>query len=99
MRKTTAQTLSFLGAVFSEGQPNNGVRYGPKLIRESGIFDILKENYNVTKIQDYGDISIKNLTTSEQQIRPVQHEVNNLHKIGPILKHLNSKAKEIINKQ
>lgn len=43
IKKTLAKSLSFLGAAISEGQPVKGVETGPQLIRQSGLFDLLKK--------------------------------------------------------
>lgn len=47
--------LSYLGACFKSGQPIGGVEFGPKAVRESGIFKSLQENYGV-KVNDHGDV-------------------------------------------
>jgi len=57
IKRTTAKTLSFLGAALSEGQLVKGVEKAPDIIRRSGIFNLLRNNYDVG-VQDYGNITI-----------------------------------------
>ena len=58
MNKTILKTLSYVGAAINEGQPLKGVKKGPDVIRESGLFETLKNIYHVPNIKDYGNISI-----------------------------------------
>ena len=44
-RQTIVKKLAYLGAAISEGQPIGGVEKGPRLIRESGAFNMIKQNY------------------------------------------------------
>lgn len=56
-RQTIVKKLAYLGAAISEGQPIGGVEKGPKLIRESGAFNMLKNNFGA-QVVDYGDIKV-----------------------------------------
>jgi arginase family enzyme len=58
MNKTLLTSLSFLGAAIHEGQSLPGAHKGPSIIRNSGVFDTLKNIYHIHPITDYGDISI-----------------------------------------
>ena len=56
-RQTIVKKLAYLGAAISEGQPIGGVEKGPRLIRESGAFNMIKQNYGA-EVVDYGDIKL-----------------------------------------
>lgn len=58
MNKTILKTLSYVGAAINQGQPLKGVKKGPDIIRETGIFQTLKNVYKIKEIKDYGNINI-----------------------------------------
>lgn len=62
MNKTVLKTLSYVGAAINEGQPLKGVKKGPDVIRESGLFETLKKIYQVPNIKDYGNVSIDSVS-------------------------------------
>ena len=41
----------------SEGQGITGTEKAPQVIRESGVFDVLKNIFNVN-VNDFGDVSV-----------------------------------------
>jgi arginase family enzyme len=58
-RQTLVKRLAYLGAAIREGQPIGGVEKGPELIRQSGLFSMLRKNYGAEVI-DYGDVKLEN---------------------------------------
>ncbi len=38
MNRTVLKSLSYLGAAIREGQPLKGVKKGPDVVRQSGVF-------------------------------------------------------------
>ena len=54
-RKTLSNIVSYIGAAVSSGQGLDGVQNGSNAIRNSGVFNLLKNKYQV-KIKDHGDI-------------------------------------------
>jgi arginase family enzyme len=86
IKKTTASTLSFIGAAINQGQKVKGVEKGPDLIRNSGLFTALKMKHNVKIIKDYGNINMDSLGSNfTNTVQPVDHLVNNLHILDPLL--------------
>ena len=57
-RQTLVKKLAYLGAAISEGQPIGGVEKGPQLIRQSGAFNMIKNNFGA-QVVDYGDIKVE----------------------------------------
>lgn len=57
-RQTIIKKLAYLGAAISEGQPIGGVEKGPELIRQSGAFNMIKNNFGA-QVVDYGDIKVE----------------------------------------
>ena len=56
-RQTIIKNLAYLGAAMSEGQGITGTEKAPQVIRESGVFDVLKNIFNVN-VNDFGDVSV-----------------------------------------
>lgn len=61
LNKTNVKVLSYVGAAICEGQPLEGVKKGPQILRQSGLFDTLKNVYGLEKLKDHGDISFDTL--------------------------------------
>lgn len=57
-KKTIVNTMAYLGAAISEGQPKRGVERAPDEFRRAGLFDGLKKKYPINKINDYGNITL-----------------------------------------
>lgn len=57
-KKTIVNTMAYLGAAISEGQPKRGVERAPDEYRRVGLFDGLRKKYPINKINDYGNISL-----------------------------------------
>lgn len=98
MNKTVIKTLSYIGAAINEGQTHLGVRRGPDYIRYSGVFDSLKAIYKLPEIVDYGNFSWESVPPEDRLRSPVKHLVNNLHILDPLLKNLNTKVRQIHEK-
>jgi hypothetical protein len=88
-KTTILKKLAYLGAAISEGQPIRGVEIGPSLIRNSGVFNLLKNNYGVDVV-DYGDI--KREESDKTLHPPVPFAVRNLNVLGSVLGRIHSKA-------
>ena len=93
MNKTVLNSLSYLGAAIREGQPLKGVKKGPDVIRNSGVFETLRKIHKINDIRDYGNISYELLPDTEAKRKPIKHMVNNLHVLDPLLKLLNTKLR------
>jgi hypothetical protein len=57
-KKTLINTMAFLGASISEGQPLNGVKLAPDLYRNAGLFNGLKNKFGLKKVNDYGNVGL-----------------------------------------
>ncbi len=57
-KKTIVNTMAYLGAAISEGQPKKGVERAPDEYRRAGLFEGLKKKFPIQKINDYGNISL-----------------------------------------
>ena len=47
MNRTIFKKLSYIGACINEGQTKKGVKLGPQTLRDSGLFNVLKNVYGV----------------------------------------------------
>ena len=89
MNKTVVKTLSYVGAMIKEGQTKSGVMNGPNLIRSAGLFESLKKIYGVEEIKDYVNVSALQLPPEIINGPPVNHPIQNIHLLDPLLKNLN----------
>lgn len=60
-KATTSKSITYLGAAVHEGQSIKGVEKTPQILRDAGLFDSLKQKFNVD-VNDIGDVSIQTLS-------------------------------------
>jgi arginase family enzyme len=61
VKKTVVNSMAYLGAAISEGQPKRGVERAPDEYRRAGLFEGLKKKFPVKKITDYGNITLESV--------------------------------------
>ena len=96
--KSPYNTVTVLGAPFSDGQQFTGSDEGPRLLREAGLYSVLKDlKWRVT---DKGDLKFRKYKNSDPVITPENEELlggtcNQPYVVGQACKLLFESVREI----
>ena len=81
-----SKVLAYLGAAVRSGQEIAGVETGPEALRNSGVFNLLRDHYKVD-VKDYGDIH-ETYSQAHPDFTGHQRGFKNLHILDPTLRSL-----------